>query len=154
MAISKPRLATPARSTRARSQRPPASASATRSRPASQDVTGLRAVASPEWQVNLNPSYEYNFQKLRAFTSLHYLYTSDTQYGVNNNPDSIQKAYSTVDLTAGFGANDHRWTLTAYARNLTDERFATRISVANPTVNQTIPFQALQTYGVSLDVSF
>jgi iron complex outermembrane receptor protein len=119
-----------------------------------QDVSGLRAVASPEWQVNLNPSYEYNFDKLRAFTSLHYLYTSDTQYGVNNNPDSIQKAYSTVDLTAGFGATDHRWTLTAYARNLTDERFATRISVANPTINQTIPYQALQTYGVSLDLSF
>jgi iron complex outermembrane receptor protein len=119
-----------------------------------QDVSGLRAVGSPEWQVNLTPALSHDYENFRAFTSLHYLYTSDVQFGVNKNPDSIQKAYSTVDLTAGFGALNKNWTVTFYGRNLTDERYVTRISVANPTLNQSIPFQAFRTAGVALDLSF
>ncbi len=119
-----------------------------------QSVNGFRAVGAPAWTANLTGGYEHDFGAIRGFGQVHYLYNSETQFGVNNNPQSIQKAYSTIDLTLGFGASDKKWTLTGYIRNLTDQRFAGRISVANPTINQTIPFAALRSGGVSLDVSF
>ncbi len=73
---------------------------------------------------------------------------------MNDNPQSVQKAYDTVDLSVGVGAPDQRWTLTAYLRNAFDQRFASRISVANPTINQSITFAAIRSGGVSLDVAF
>ncbi len=119
-----------------------------------QSVNGLRAVGAPAWVANLTGGYEHDLGSIRLFGQVHYYYTSKIQYGLNDNPDSIQKGYSTIDLSMGFGAADKKWTITGYIRNLTDQRFATRISFANPTINQSIPFTALRSGGVSLDVAF
>ncbi|HWT30915.1 MAG TPA: TonB-dependent receptor [Propylenella sp.] len=120
-----------------------------------QNVSGFRAVGAPEWQVNLTPRYERDIgASFRGFGQAHFQYNSSVQYGISNNPITIQKGYHTIDLTAGFGDVDRRWTLSAYARNITKERYVTRIAFTQPGIGQLVPFQALRTYGVALDVSF
>ena len=120
-----------------------------------QNVSGFRAVGAPEWQINLTPRYEHEFgSSFRAFGQAHFQYNSEIQYGISNSPVTLQKGYHTIDLTAGFGDFDRRWTLSAYARNITNERYVTRIAFTQPGIGQLVPFQALRTYGVALDVSF
>jgi iron complex outermembrane recepter protein len=120
-----------------------------------ENVSGLRAVGAPEWQFNLTARYErpigHGFQ---AFGQVHTVYNSEIQYGVNANPLSIQKAYDLTDFTAGFGPESRKWTVSFYLRNAFDTRFASRISMANPTINQTITFDAVRSAGMSLDVAF
>jgi iron complex outermembrane receptor protein len=120
-----------------------------------QNVSGFRAVGAPEWQVNLTPRYEQEVGSgFRAFGQAHFQYNSAVQYGVGNSPITVQKGYHTIDLTAGFGDADRRWTLTAYARNIEKNRFVSRIAFTSPGIGQLVPYQALRTFGVSLDLAF
>ena len=119
-----------------------------------QNVSGFRTVGAPKWQANVRAGYERDFGSLRGFGQVYYTYNGATQFQVSNNPVTIQKAFSLVDLTAGFGAADRSWTITGYVRNLFDKQFVGRISYANPGIGQTIPFQSLRSFGVALDVAF
>jgi len=120
-----------------------------------QNVSGLRAVGAPEWQVNITPRYEREIGSgYRAFGQAHFQYNSEIQYAVGNNPVTIQRPYHTIDLTAGFGAADRSWTLSAYARNIEDNRFVSRIAYTGPGIGQLVPYQALRTFGIALDVRF
>jgi iron complex outermembrane receptor protein len=120
-----------------------------------QNVSGFRAVGAPEWQVNATPRYEHAIgSQFRGFAQVHYQYNSSIQYGVGNNPLTVQKPYHTIDLTAGFGDIDRRWTLSAYARNIENNRFVSRIAFTSPGIGQLVPYQALRTYGVALDIAF
>ena len=120
-----------------------------------ENVSGLRAVGAPEWQFGITARYEHELaEKYKWFGSVHSMYNSDIQYGVNENPLSIQKAYDTVDLSTGISPLNGHWTLTFYLKNATNTRFASRISLANPTINQTFTFDAVRSGGVALDLSF
>ncbi len=112
-------------------------------------------MGSPEWQFNLTARYEHDIgHGFQAFGQAHTVYNSDIQYGVNANPLSIQKAYDLVDFTTGVGPTDRKWLLSFYLRNAFNTRFASRISLANPTINQTFTFDAVRSAGMSLDLAF
>lgn len=120
-----------------------------------QNVTGLRTVGVPPWQVNLTARYETPIgARLNGFGQVNYSYNGDIQYSVGNPVETIQPAYSLVNLTAGIGARDETWKLSVYARNVFDQHFVGRIAFANPGITQSLSFQALQTFGASLDFKF
>jgi iron complex outermembrane receptor protein len=120
-----------------------------------QNVTGLRTVGSPKWQANLTARYQTTVSdKLKAFGQVNYTYIDDQQYEVGNPKQTIQKAYSVVNLTAGIGTVDDRLMFSVYARNLFDENYVGRISFSNPGLMQTIPYGSLQTFGASVDFRF
>ena len=120
-----------------------------------QNVSGDRTVGAPAWQANVITAYEHSIgDRFRAFGQVRYNYTGRTQFAVGTNPVTSEKAYDLVDLTLGFGSEDRRWTVRGYVKNLFDKSFVSRIALANPGVVQTIPFAAMRTGGVSLDLSF
>ena len=120
-----------------------------------QNVSGLRAVGAPDWQVNATPRYEREIgSRYRGFGQVNFQYNSSIQYSVGNNPVTVQKPYHTIDLTLGFGDAERKWTLTAYARNIEKNRFVSRIAYTGPGIGQFVPYQALRTFGVALDVAF
>ncbi|AOH82861.1 hypothetical protein AWL63_01575 [Sphingomonas panacis] len=120
-----------------------------------QNVSGLQAVGAPPWQANVTALYDHAVgDNFRAFGQLHYVFNDDTQFAVGNNPATVQKAYSLVDLTAGFGKADRNWTLSLYVRNLFNQSYVGRIAIANPGIGQTVPYEALRTFGAALDFKF
>lgn len=120
-----------------------------------QNVSGDRTVGAPAWQVNLIAAYEQSIgSRFRAFSQVRYNYNGRTQFAVGTNPVTSEKGYDLVDLTIGFGSDDRRWTVRGYMKNLFDTSFVSRIALANPGIVQTIPYAAMRTGGVSLDVSF
>lgn len=120
-----------------------------------QNVTGLRTVGVPPWQANVTARYEAAItDTLEWFGQVNYSYNGDIQYSVGNPSETIQPAYSLVNLTAGFGDRDEKWKLSVYARNVFDQHFVGRIAFANPGITQSLSFQAMQTFGASLDFRF
>lgn len=119
-----------------------------------QNVSGFRTIGSPPWQLNATIGYERPVGQFRVMGQAHYRYVGKTQFTVGTNPITVQNAYSTVDLSAGFGAEDRNWMLKAYVRNAFDKSFVTRVVLANPGITQTIPYAAIRSYGVSLDFAF
>lgn len=120
-----------------------------------QNVTGLRSVGAPEWQTNLTARYEAPVSnRLKAFGQVNFTYQTKVQFSVGEPSETIQKAYGIVNLAAGIGDEDDAWRLSVYLKNATNQRFSTRILQSNPSITQTIPFQALRTVAVALDVKF
>lgn len=120
-----------------------------------QNVSGLRSVGAAKWQANVTARYETAVSdRLKAFGQANFNYSSSVQYSVGNPASTVQKPYGIVNLTAGVGADDDRWRLSFYVRNLTDKRYATRIVQSNPSTTQAIPFTALRSFGTSLDLQF
>lgn len=120
-----------------------------------QNVDGLRAVGAPEWQANITGHYDTRLtETLKGFALVNINYNSSQQYSVGNPTSTIQPAYTVVNLTLGVARPNDRWRLSFYVRNLTDKRYTTRIVQSNPTTTQTIPFNALRSFGGSLDFRF
>lgn len=120
-----------------------------------QNVTGLRSVGAPEWQANLTAHLERPVSdRLKAFGQVNSTYQSEVQFSVGNPRSTVQKGYALLNLSAGIGDADDAWRLSWYLKNLTDQRYSTRILQSNPSVTQSIPFQALRTASIALDLKF
>ena len=56
------------------------------------------------------------------------VYTRSTvNFSSNNNPNTIQSAYTLLALNMGIGPQDGDWKLTVFCRNCADQRFVTYI---------------------------
>lgn len=120
-----------------------------------QSVNGFRTVGNPEWKLNVFASYDRPINDaLNVFGQAHYYYQSEVQYGVSENPATLESGYSTVDLTLGVHAADNRWKLSAIGKNIFGERFVSRLVTNNPGLMQVVPYEAFSSWGVALDVRF
>ena len=120
-----------------------------------QNVTGLRSVGAPEWQTNLTARYEAPVtDQLKSFVQVNGTYQSAVQFSVGNPSSTIQKGYGLLNLTTGVGSSADTWRVSLFLKNATNQKFSSRILQSNPSVTQTIPFQALRTVGISLDLKF
>jgi len=52
-------------------------------------------------------------------------YTSSYYSGLNLNPVSLQRGFTTINAGARFATNDDRWALSLIGRNLTNRRYGT-----------------------------
>ncbi|MCP5432730.1 MAG: TonB-dependent receptor [Alphaproteobacteria bacterium] len=95
------------------------------SKPNSCNFTGSTPEKSPEWQVSLGGQWT----KPLPNTSLSYFlradasYTSEHYQTVELDPRSIQDGYTLVNLRTGIQAQDGKWNITAWVKNLTDEAY-------------------------------
>lgn len=120
-----------------------------------QSVNGFRTVGNPEWKINGFIAYDTAVTPaLNAFAQGHLYYQSATQYGVGVNPATRAPGYKTVDLTLGIRAADNQWKLSVIGKNIFDKRYVTRIVTNNPGLMQVVPYEALSSWGVALDVRF
>lgn len=134
-----------------------------------QDLTGERAHLSPDWQGSLVANWEDRFP---AISGARYFLRGETQYvgeanvgaNTNQNPQSVQDAYQLLNARIGLRAEDDRWEVNLWGKNLSDEGYCTTIfdqpfgaqlggldAVAN-TIPQRCVVGTPQTYGVQLKV--
>ncbi|MBX9747080.1 MAG: TonB-dependent receptor, partial [Hyphomonadaceae bacterium] len=88
----------------------------------SVDCGGRRAPYSPEWTVNLGAEHSFALDsgsELTLVARAHY--QSETLTGLDFTPLEYQDAYWSVDASLTFTPPDERFSVTLFARNLTDE---------------------------------
>jgi iron complex outermembrane receptor protein len=79
---------------------------------------------APEWSGSLAATFEQPIgSSLLLRANVGAKYTSEYNTGSNLDPRKIQDALTLVNARIGFGADDERWMIEAWAQNLTDEEY-------------------------------
>ena len=87
-------------------------------------LPGAQLSFAPEWSASLATSYERSIGgglKIRGNVSAKYM--GDYNTGSDLHPSKFQEAYTLVNARIGFGAEDDRWSIEAWAQNLTDQDY-------------------------------
>ncbi len=88
-----------------------------------QDLSGKPLFNAPEWNVSGNATYETPVSNnWTGFVTVAGRWQSEVVFNLLQDPDSVQKAYGIVNLSAG--VKNDRWKLTLFANNLFDQRYA------------------------------
>jgi outer membrane receptor protein involved in Fe transport len=120
---------------------------------------------APEWSGSLSATFEQPIgASLLLRANLGAKYTSEYNTGSNLDPRKIQDAMTLVNARIGFGANDERWMIEAWAQNLTDEEYyqvafdatlqGSSASVPLPTSTIDAFLGAPRTYGLTARFKF
>ena len=88
-----------------------------------QDLSGERMPGAPELSYSLSAAYQADIESLPfgPFAQLNYYWQDDVQFSFANGPNTIVDSYGIADLSLGLVADDARWRLQIYAKNLFDE---------------------------------
>jgi outer membrane receptor protein involved in Fe transport len=79
---------------------------------------------APEWSGSLAATFEQPIGTNLLFrANIGAKYTSEYNTGSNLDPRKIQDALTLVNARLGFGADDEKWMIEAWAQNLTDEEY-------------------------------
>ncbi len=133
-----------------------------------QDLTGGSAHYSPDVQGSLVVDWTDQL----AGTNFEYFVRGESQFigeqnlgaNTNNNPQSIQDAYSLFNARMGIASLDGDWRLTVWGKNLTEEGYCTAMfdqpfgGSLNGTTNLQTPQRCVvgapRTYGVELSLRY
>ena len=89
-----------------------------------QDLSGERRNFSPEWQTSLAADWTRGFANgLEWFVGASWSWVDEQNVGLssNNNPQSMQDAFSYVNARVGLRTAGGDWDITLFGNNLTDE---------------------------------
>ena len=111
---------------------------------------------APEWSGSLATTYEHNLgSSMKWRFNIGAKYTSEYNTGSDLNPVKLQEALTLVNARLGFGAQDQKWFVEAWAQNLTDEEY---YQVVFDATLQTGTFDsylgAPRVYGITLRMQF
>lgn len=91
--------------------------------PASQNLTGTRAVQSPSFKMSVTAEAAPALSDtIRGVLAANVQHTSSVYY-VARDPETFQKAYTIVNLSAGVRAEDRSWEVAAFVNNLFDQKY-------------------------------
>lgn len=93
---------------------------------APQDLTGERKPYSPEWQSSLVAHWEDAISgNLNWFVRGETQFMDEANIGANsnNNPQTVQAAYSLVNARLGLAEASGQWSLALFGKNLTGEEY-------------------------------
>jgi iron complex outermembrane receptor protein len=88
-----------------------------------QDLSGKPLFNAPEWNFSGNATYEVPLKRgWTGFGTIAARWQSSVIFNLLQDPDSVQKAYGIVNLSAGM--RNECWKLTLFVNNLFDQRYA------------------------------
>ncbi len=119
-------------------------------------LPGARASFAPYWSATASVTYEWDFtDTLIGRANLGAKYMSDYNTGSDLDPEKVQEAYTVVNARFVVGASTGRWSVEAWALNLTDEEY---MQVGFDAPLQTGSWNAFlgapRTYGLTLRVMY
>jgi len=111
---------------------------------------------APEWSGSLAATYEHTLgNSLQWRFNVGAKYTSEYNTGSDLNPAKLQDALTLVNARFVLGAQDQRWTLEAWAQNLTDaEYYQVVFDATLQTGTYDANLGAPQSYGLTVRFSF
>jgi iron complex outermembrane receptor protein len=96
------------------------------------DLSGQRLPGPPRWSASAGGEYSRPVSDaLRAYVGADYSYRSDVFTTAANSIYSRIPAYGVLNLRAGVRADDGRWEVQVWGRNVTDEVYWLSLSAAN-----------------------
>jgi iron complex outermembrane receptor protein len=135
-----------------------------------QDLSGGIFPGTPKVKVNIGSNYDHKFATLpfSAFVNGNVRYQSDYQTNINNDPRSVNNAYTIADLGFGIRDNRDRYRLSFRVNNLFDRFYIGNANASGPsyrtgptstspsiTVNSWVPPRDVFRYfSLKLDVKF
>lgn len=133
-----------------------------------QNLHGKRLNNVPKYKFSLGGQYDIDLPQnvpFKAFVGANVRWQDDINFSLNQDPRTIQKAYSIVDMNLGIADREGKYKLTAFANNLFDKRYAQGLgngtsgysNPAIPTAQGKTWFpgrDAFRYFGARLDVNF
>jgi iron complex outermembrane receptor protein len=111
------------------------------------DVRGGALPVAPRYRATITPRYDAEVGSgLRAFVQANLAFQSRSLFAVNQDPLLEQEAYTLVDLSAGIGDVDRRYTLSVFVRNLFDRNYYTGLAHVGLLATTAQPFDLQANY--------
>jgi iron complex outermembrane receptor protein len=94
--------------------------------PARQDLAGKRLPSAPKWKFNTGVDYDHSLGSLpyEGTFGANYVYTSEQNFSLNQDPQTIQGAYGLLNVSAGIRQPDANYSLTLFLDNVFDKGYA------------------------------
>lgn len=91
-----------------------------------QDLTNATLPNAPEWRILLNGRKEFpvGAAGARLFAQANMTWQDDVQFGINQDPSTVQNGYVLVNTSVGYEAPDRLWGLTLFVNNLFDVSYS------------------------------
>lgn len=123
------------------------------------NARGRQLANAPKWKFNIGGGIEQPLSaRLAGFVDGNLVYRSKINTSPTPDPNLVIPAYSLVDARVGVKDVDDRWLISAFAKNLFDERAAGFIfrDPLSPTgnYNQSFASNAFRTIGLTLEVRY
>ena len=122
------------------------------------NYAGERLTNAPEWSYNVRAAYERDINDNLRFDANIVWSWRDEAYAITADPRSVVDAYGLLNANIGVGAQDGRWRLGVYGRNLLDQTFYApypSLALFNPGgYERVVSPDAFRTIGVNLTVDF
>lgn len=122
----------------------------------SGNFAGDTPAHTPELTANGRISYNssISIRGFHPFAQVDYRYMGSQQFILRNTPGATGDNYSLVNLNLGVISDDERWTLSAFARNLTDKTYVSEnFGPGSSFLPARTMFGPPRIYGVSLSYS-
>ena len=121
---------------------------------ASCDINGKPLPFAPDWKASLRVTYT---QPLSAGLTLEYgadaNWQSKTNFDLQQQPDSVQKAYGILNLSVAL-KSAAGWRVALLVKNVTDESYATFIQNSGNNINRYVPRDDQRYVGVNFRYDF
>lgn len=122
-----------------------------------RDLDGLRLTRAPEWKYTLGLQIDRPLGRLGDLSlRADYAWQSKVYFTVFNIDAASQDAYGLLGARARWASPDERWQVTAFAENLTDERYFTNLVLTGAFYGAEFigPLGPPRTYGVEVSYRF
>jgi iron complex outermembrane receptor protein len=92
--------------------------------PARQNLAGFHPAQAPEWKLSLSGEYTPRLTStIDGVLQVAYNYQSEFNFGINNDPETVQKGYGIANVSLGGRADEGRWEVMAFVNNLFDKQY-------------------------------
>jgi len=126
-----------------------------------EDFSGNRLANSPKWAYSFGAQYSYDIPNMGQMTlRADYAWRDNVDFKRNNQPEFRADTYSLLNARITFSSEDDDWEISLYGQNLTNNKYATYITLgrntagaADPTLPVTV-FGEPRQYGIQLKKNF
>ena len=121
-----------------------------------QDLSGNRLPRTPEYTLNLNAAYTWDFDPGSLTASMVYYWSDEVFFSAYNREADSQDSYHRTDARLAFNSTDGRWFVAVAAKNLEDDEVASQIQLSSPLLGgvDAAQWQAPRIYTLSVGYHF
>ncbi|WP_243748881.1 TonB-dependent receptor [Pseudomaricurvus alcaniphilus] len=117
------------------------------------DCSGNSLLYNPDFGADLSVNHVIDFENSDLSLTANASYRDERQTNFLFLKETVSDAYTTFNLDATLSLDDARWEISAFVRNLTDERVSANTNVSNRGLSYAI-YSPPKTYGVRLRANF
>lgn len=99
-----------------------------------QDLSGGDLPFSPDWKASLQAVYTWELDSLDLLLKGAVRSQDDVQYGLHQDPNTIEDSYTIFDVSTTLQDREDRWDVTLFVKNLTDEFYVSTIQSSNESI--------------------